>query len=152
MSFYIFTSPLFTVTYPNGRYNSAAPIKTIDEDCSTRINQQLSAWSKKNPGFVPYGPLQISNEMVFQPFIKYESKLNDKFLNLFLEELKSIPETGTAYQQARENFNEISKRQLGINSDDVPNQVSSSSSTERGGGRRNKTRRNKTRRNKTRRN
>ena len=91
--------------------------------------------------------------MVFQPFIKYESKLNDKFLNLFLEELKSIPETGTAYQQARENFNEISKRQLGINSDDVPDQVSSSSSTGHGGGRRrNKTRRNKTRRNKTRRN
>ena len=157
MSFYIFTAPLYNLVYPGGRINSSTipspqPIKMPDENYSTRINNELAAWSRKNPGFVPYGPLQISNEMVFQPFIKYESKLNDKFLQLFLEELKLIPETGTAYNQALENFNEISKRQLGINSNTNVPQVSSSSSTGRGGGRRNKTNRKKTRRNKTRRN
>jgi hypothetical protein len=156
MSYYIFTAPLYNLVYPGGRIISSTipspqPIKMPDENYSTRINNELAAWSRKNPGFVPYGPLQISNEMVFQPFIKYESKLNDKFLQLFLEELKLIPETGTAYNQALENFNEIRKRQLGIiSNDDVP-QVSSSY-TSRGGRRRNKTNKNKTRRNKTRRN
>jgi hypothetical protein len=158
MSYYLFSAPLYNLVYPGGRINSSTipspqPIKMPDENYSTRINNELAAWSRKNPGFVPYGPLQISNEMVFQPFIKYESKLNDKFLQLFLEELKLIPETGTAYNQALENFNEISKRQLGINSNtNVPQVSSSSSSTGRGGGRRNKTNRKKTRRNKTRRN
>ena len=161
MSFYIFTAPLFKqavkpgvpVGYRGRPENEADYVKVPDMNINTTINSVLTEWSSKNPGFVPYGPLQISNEMIIQPFVKYESKLTDKFLELFLDELKSIPETGTAYQQARENFNEISKRQLGINSDNVPNQVSSSSSTGRGGGgRRNKTRRNKTRRNKTRRN
>ena len=124
-----------------------------DDDCGTKINEELTAWSRKNPGFVPYGSLQFSNDMVFQPFIKHESKLNDKFLELFLEELKSIPETGTAYNQALENFNELSKRQLGINSNiEDLNQSSSSSFAERGGRKRNKTNRKKTRRNKTRRN
>lgn len=159
MSYYIFSAPLYKLFYPGGRsisstIPSSQPIKMPDENYSTRINNELAAWYRKNPGIVPYGPLQISNEMVFQPFIKYESKLNDKFLSLFLEELKLIPETGTAYNQALENFNEISKRQLGINSnDDVP-QVSSSSSSSTGpsGGRRNKTNKNKTNKNKIRRN
>ena len=157
MSFYIFTAPLYKRVVKSGALmdyrgeprDEKDSVKVPDMD----INKTLTNWSNANPGFVPYGETRIvNNDTVFQPFIKYQSKLNDKFLQLFLEELKLIPETGTAYNQALENFNEISKRQLGIiSNDDVP-QVSSSSSTSRGGRRRNKTNKNKTRRNKTRRN
>jgi hypothetical protein len=158
MSFYLFTAPLFKMVLPPGRdrFQTAKSeyIRVPDDDCGTKINEALTKWSRENPGFIPYGETKIiNNEMIIQLFIKHESKLNDKFLELFLEELKSIPETGTAYNQALENFNELSKRQLGINSNIVePDQASSSSFAERGGRKRNKTNRKKTRRNKTRRN
>ena len=169
MSFYIFTAPLFkmvvrpgaSVNYRGKPENETDYVKVPDMDINTTINTLLTRWSSANPGFVPYGETKIVNDMVIQSFVKYESKLNDKFLELFLDELKSIPETGTAYNQALENFNELSKQQMITNSNNVvpnsnnvvPNQVSpSSSSTGRGGRRRNKTNKNKSRRNKTRRN
>jgi hypothetical protein len=157
MSFYIFTAPLYKRVVKSGAILDYRGEPRDEKDYVTvpdmDINKNLTKWLNANPGFVPYGETKIiNNDMILQLFIKYESKLNDKFLQLFLEELKLIPETGTAYNQALENFNEISKRQLGIiSNDDVP-QVSSSSSTGRGGRRRNKTNKNKTKRNKTRRN
>lgn len=158
MSFYIFTAPLYKRVVKSGAILDYRGEPKDEKDYVTvpdmDINKNLTKWLNANPGFVPYGETKIiNNDMILQLFIKYESKLNDKFLQLFLEELKLIPETGTAYNQALENFNEISKRQLGIiSNDDVPQVSSSSSSTGRGGGRRNKTNRKKTRRNKTRRN
>jgi hypothetical protein len=168
MSFYIFTAPLFKlVAKPGatvnlrGKINEIDYVKVPDMDINTTINTLLTSWSSANPGFEPYGETKIvNNEMIIQPFVKYESKLNDKFLPLFLEELRLIPQTGTAYNQALENFNELSKQQMitksniGIpNSNNVVPQVSSASSSATLGGRkRNKTKRNKTRRNKTKRN
>ena len=169
MSFYIFTAPLFKlVAKPgaaaislSGKIHETDYVKVPDMDINTTINTLLTSWSSANPGFEPYGETKIvNNEMIIQPFVKYESKLNDKFLPLFLEELRLIPQTGTAYNQALENFNELSKQQMitksniGVpNSNNVVPQVSSaSSSASLGGRRRNKTKRNKTKRNKTKRN
>ena len=164
MSFYLFTAPLFKLAVrPGARVNhNGKPenetdyVKVPDKDVNITINKALTKWALENPGFVPYGETKIiNNEMIVQLFIKHESKLNDKFLELFLEELKSIPETGTAYNQALENFTELSKRQNGISNivgPDEPDQASSSSLAERGGRKRNKTNRKKTKRNKTRRN
>lgn len=160
MSFYFFTAPLFKLAVrPGARVSYGKPenetdyVKVPEKDINNTINTALTNWSRENPGFIPYGETKIiNNEMIIQLFIKNESKLNDKFLELFLEELKSIPETGTAYNQALENFTELSKRQNGISNIVEPDQASSSSFVERGGRKRNKTNRNKTRRNKTRRN
>jgi len=176
MSFYIFTAPLFKLVGKpgantislSGRIHETDYVKVPDMDINNKINTLLTNWSSANPGFEPYGETKIvNNEMIIQPFVKYESKLNDKFLPLFLEELRLIPQTGTAYNQALENFNELSKQQMITKSNigvpnintNVPNintngpQVSSaSSSASLGGRRRNKTKRNKTKRNKTRRN
>ena len=173
MSFYIFTAPLFklvvkpgaTAINIRGKIHETDYVKVPDMDINTTINTLLTSWSSANPGFEPYGETKIvNNEMIIQAFVKYESKLNDKFLPLFLEELRLIPQTGTAYNQALENFNELSKQQMitksniGVpnrNTDvtnvDVP-QVLSSSSSASLGGRRNKTNKNKTKRNKTKRN
>lgn len=174
MSFYIFTAPLFklvvkpgaTALNIRGKIHETDYVKVPDMDINTTINTLLTSWSSANPGFEPYGETKIvNNEMIIQPFVKYNSKLTDKFLELFLDELKSIPETGTAYNQALENFNELRKQQMitksniGVpnrNTDvpnvDVPQVLSSSSSASLGGRRRNKTNKNKTKRNKTKRN
>ena len=59
----------------------------------------------KNNNMVPYGNPIISPTKFIQLFIEDKRELNDRFLALFLEELKSLPETGTAYHIALERFN-----------------------------------------------
>lgn len=74
----------------------------IDDD----INKNIKEWLEKNPDFIPYGEPKIleQGKTLCQIFVKHSSRLNDKFLEEFLDELKLIPEVGTAYHQAKERF------------------------------------------------
>ena len=87
--------------------------KVLFTDLDRDINNTTKNFINKTPGLIPYGPpiLVESKDKyyankIMQSFVKYDSKLNDKFLEELIDELKYIPEFGSAYIAARERYNE----------------------------------------------
>jgi hypothetical protein len=87
--------------------------KVLFTDIDREFDETVQEFMGDTPGLIPYGPpifIASNNEYrpnkIMQSFVKYDSKLNDKFLEELIDELKFIPEFGSAYIAARERYNE----------------------------------------------
>ena len=94
---------IFVHTLVEGNYN-------VD---NKKINNELEHFTKVNHDYTPYDKSQLytqGNKILFvQPFVKYDTTLTDKFLEILLDELKLIPGFGSAYLQAENRYNELIK-------------------------------------------
>ena len=94
--FYILNEP----HYKSYRNQYGEPAKEKES-----INVNIKKWLDGNPDYLPYGETKIIDDRMIQPFVKYTNRLSDKFLEMLIDEIKLIPEVGTAYNQALERFN-----------------------------------------------
>lgn len=89
----------------------------------TGFNDALNSFIQNNSEYMPYGSPQLyqvpgaSNKAAFyiQAFVKYNTQLSDKFLETLITELQHIPEFGSAYKQAEENFKQNIQNQNPVN-------------------------------------
>ena len=84
------------------------PIRPADWESWWKVWNQNASFMKKNSGYLPYGKYELysqgSNLWFIQSFVKYDSQLSDKFLEILITELQHIPGFGSAYLQAEENY------------------------------------------------